>query len=168
MGLELLMCLALSKSYIKQLLLNFTLYSVFSCSSFWLLFFISISVQCSQVLSSQIHQCTFNVVSNFPYFLFSSFDASLLLHGQQYIEIYRLIPSSASVSSFSVFFCFFVLIIHGIGILVITNIIYESSGFLSKDGQINSLVCGLTKWSFSSSKLEISFSIYLWILFSYD
>ena len=47
MGLELLMCLALSKSYIKQLLLNFTLYSVFSCSSFWLLFFISISVQCS-------------------------------------------------------------------------------------------------------------------------
>uniref|UniRef100_A0A453LIE3 Uncharacterized protein n=1 Tax=Aegilops tauschii subsp. strangulata TaxID=200361 RepID=A0A453LIE3_AEGTS len=36
-------------------------------------------------------------ISSWSCFQFSSFDASLLLHGQQYIEIYKPIPSCASV-----------------------------------------------------------------------
>ncbi|ONM23255.1 Enoyl-CoA hydratase 2 peroxisomal [Zea mays] len=99
MGLDLLMCLALSKSYIKQQFLRFTLSIMcFCCDSCWPLFFISIDVQHSGfVRSNGRHSEYIYCYNNLPYFLFSSFDASLLLHGQQYIEIYRPIPSYASV-----------------------------------------------------------------------
>jgi hypothetical protein len=59
------------------------------------------------------------------FLLFSSFDPALLLHGQQYIEIYRPLPSCANVSSFNILLpnvglkSLFMGITHCIGILLL-------------------------------------------------
>lgn len=49
---------------------------------------------------SILARITVNILTleQFDLFLFSSYDPALLLHGQQYIEIYRPIPSRANVS----------------------------------------------------------------------
>ena len=117
MGVELLMCLAFSKTDMLfwDLLSFYYVYlqtspnlhiSSWSCFQFFrfsLLEFKQLKYVNIHIILSSSNMLTYiyNLhISSWSCFLFSSLDASLLLHGQQYIEIYKPIPSCASVSSF--------------------------------------------------------------------
>lgn len=103
MGLELLMCLALSKMFISHHIITVAYEFYFpSVPCFATISFVT-SYPFIYVFSSSNMYAPICLFSFFFLLLFFfSFDASLLLHGQHYIEIYKPIHSRANVSSFPV------------------------------------------------------------------